>query len=274
MSYYDNDSPISFFDDDDDIEAAVGGSQLHADDDDALDALNGNFDGIMDEHDNIEDMMDADDDLEELGGVQDDDAAIAQEIVNQCSGTLDDGTPKAAVSIALDMVNPETYKKQSIASQAVYKPVVHINKRMEFIEIVLTFPTAIDTNLRVMHANLEKYGQKLNELDELSQMIPIMAITIVPITGLGCYYIVANNPVFWAVQSEKFGGPANQMKILIRCEDLNFFQTDEVDISEITAAVMREREAEAEYIEQVAQREDERRRRDAGFNVNGMYNGE
>ena len=88
--------------------------------------------------------------------------------------------------------------------------------------------------------------------------MPLLAITIVPIASLGACYMVANQPLFWAIQSEKFGGPMNQLKVIIRGVDLNFYQTDEIDLKEIAAAVQREREAEDEFYEQAQAKEDAR----------------
>ena len=256
MSYY-NDSSIDFYEDNDDIETAVGASQLLSDDDDAADVLNGDYDDILDD-DELEDMMDADEDLEELEDIPEDDALAASEIVEQCTGSLADGEPKAAITVSLDMVNPETFQKKTLATQAMYKPILQFNKRFDCIEIVFTFPTAGDNNLRVLFNHLETFGQKINEIEDTDQFMPLLAITIVPIASLGACYMVANQPLFWAIQSEKFGGPMNQLKVIIRGVDLNFYQTDEIDLKEIAAAVQREREAEDEFYEQAQAKEDAR----------------
>jgi hypothetical protein len=266
MSLYDNTSPIGFYDDDD-IEAAVGDSQLHADDTDAMDALNGDYDDIMDDaDDSLEEMMDADNDQEELNGLPEDETLVAQEIVAQCTGTLEDGTPKAAVSVSLDMVNPITFHKQSLATQAMYKPVVEFRSRLDFLEVLFTFPTASDANLRVFFNHLEKYGQKLDSIEEDDQMVPLMTVTIVPIAALGAAYIVAAQPAFWALSSPTFGAPMNQLKVSFRAADVNFWMTDETDLGGILSAVQREQEAEDEFYAQAEAREEERRAAEnAGF---------
>lgn len=266
MSYYDDNSPLGFYDDDD-IEAAVGENQLHADDDDALDALNGDFDDIMDDsEDELEDMMDAEDDQYSMGGIPEDETVIAQEIVAQCTGVHEDGAPKAAIAIALDMVNPMTYQKQSLANQAIYKPVLEFKARMDFIEILFTFPTANDANLRVLYNHLEKYGQKVDELETTATNVPVFACTIVPIAAMGTAYMVAMQPVFWGLTSKQFGGQLNQLKVAFRAADVNFFTTDETDLTSIIAAVQREQEAEDEFFSQAAAREEERRAmRDSDF---------
>ena len=266
MSFYDDKSPIGFYDDDD-IEAAVGANQLQADDDDAFDALNGAYDDIMEDNDDeLEEMMDAEDDQYELGTLTEDDSVVAQEIVAQCTGVLEDGSPKAAVAVALDMINPSTYQKQSIANQAMYKPVVEFHARMDFIEVVFTFPTPNDSNLRVMYNHLEKYGQKLDEVEVGSQMVPFFACTIVPVAAMGTAYMVAAQPAFWGLAGKQFGAPLNQLKVAFRAADVNFFMTDETDLTSIIAAVQREQEAEDEFFSQAAAREEERRAaRDASF---------
>lgn len=275
MSFYDDNSPIGFYDEDD-IEAAVGENQLQADDDDAFDALNGDYDGIMDDNDDeLEEMMDADDDQYELGILPEDETIAAQEIVAQCTGTLEDGTPKAAVAVALDMINPVTFQKQSLANQAMYKPVVTFHSRMDFIEVVFTFPTSNDSNLRVFFNHLEKYGQKLDNVDADDESVPFFAVTIVPIAQLGSAYMVAAQPVFWALAGETFSGPLNQLKVVFRAADVNFWMTDEHDLSSIVAAVQRERDAEEEFFEQAALKEQERydaKQSDYGFDMSMFDN--
>ena len=277
MSFYDNTSPIGFCDDDD-IEAAVGSSQLHADDADAMDALNGDYDDIMDDsNDSLEEMMDADDDQEALGGIPEDETVAAQEIVAQCTGTLEDGTPKAAIAVALDMVNPVTFHKQSIATQSMYKPVVEFRSRLDFLEVLFTFPTANDANLRVFFNHLEKYGQKLDNIEEDDQMVPFMTVTIVPIAALGSAYMVAAQPAFWALSSPTFGGALNQLKVSFRAADVNFWMTDETDLGGILSAVQRERDAEDEFYAQAAAREEERRAAENArfeFDMSDMYDEE
>jgi hypothetical protein len=277
MSFYDDNSPIGFYDDDD-IDAAVGSNQLQADDDDAFDALNGDYDDIMDDsEDELDDAMDADEDRYAIADLPEDETLAAQEIVAQCTGALEDGTPKAAIAIALDMVNPVTYQKQSLANQAMYKPVIEFHSRDEFIEVVFTFPTASDTNLRILYNHLEKYGQKLEETELGSQMAPLFACTIVPIASMGSAYMVAFQPKFWALASKEFGGTLNKLKVLFLAKNVNFYMSDETDVTSIFAAIERERQADEEFFAQAAAKDEERRaaqNADFGFDMSMLDNDE
>lgn len=253
---------MSYYDYDDEIETAVGATQLGADDDDATDAINGDYDDIMEISDSdLDTMMNADEDLSDIETLPDADAEIARAIVDECQGLDIDGHPKAAVSVSLEMLRIDNTRRM-LAQQAMYKPVVTINRRMEFIEMVLTFPTAIDVNLKVMFSHLEKYGQQLNDITELATEAPILSITVVPIISLGCYYMVAINPVMWALQPSTVNGPINQLKVLVRCEDVGFYQADDMDMTSIEAEVRREMIAEQEALEMMEQKEEERRQRD------------
>jgi hypothetical protein len=252
---------MSYYDYDDEIEAAVGATQLGADDDDATDAINGSYDGIMElNDDDIDVMMNAEDDMSDVENLPDADAEIARAIVDECQGLDIEGHPKAAVAVALEMLRIDNTRR-TLAQQAMYKPVVTINRRMEFIEMVFTFPTAIDANLKVMFSHLEKYGQKLNDTTELATEAPMLSITIVPIASLGCYYMVAMNPVMWALQPSAVNAPINQLKVLVRCEDVGFYQADDMDMTSIEAEVRREIMAEQEALEMMEQKDEERRQR-------------
>lgn len=252
---------MSYYDYDDEIETAVGATQLGADDDDATDAINGDYDDIMEINDSdLDAMMSAEDDLSDIENLPDASAEIARAIVDECQGLDVDGHPKAAVSVSLEILRIDNTRR-TLSQQAMYKPVITINRRMEFIEMVFAFPTAIDANLKVMFSNLEKYGRQLNDITELATEAPILSITVVPIVSLGCYYMVAINPVMWALQPSAVNGPINQLKVIFRCEDVGFYQADDMDMTKIEAEVRREMLAEQEALEIMEQKEEERRQR-------------
>lgn len=239
----------------DDLKAVTGDDQLYAEDTDANDALSGKYDEFLTE-DDLEVLMDAEDDEIEEASLPDGDAELARGVVRECVGVDDKGNPKAAIGLSLDMVNPYADTSKAIAEQATGRPVVDINKRFDFIEVVLTFKTSIDNELRTMWGHLEKFGALLNTVTELSQEAPALTMAIVPYTGVGAFYIIVANPIGWYLQPDKVGGEAKQIRLLFHCEDVNFYQTDEMDVESIGAAVIREMEAEADTIEKMQEKEE------------------
>ena len=243
-----------------DLDFAVGATQLNAMEDDIDDVLSGAYDDIMDAAEpELESMMDADEDKEALGLADNNPSVLAQDIVADIVGTDAEGNPNATVAVMLQMYNPETDDSRMMAQQAMYQPVITVHPRLEYIEIHLNFPTATDSNMKVMYANLEKYGKIMDELAPNSIEYPIMTFTLVPIVGLGCYYMVATQPIFWALQPETANGPITQIKLLFKAENIMFYQTDDIDLNEIEGEIMRE---ETEAMNAYAQMEDRMKQRE------------
>ena len=248
----------------DDIEAAVGANQLNSVEDDITDALNGDFDDILAMNDDdIDTMMDAGDDLAEMGGLPDSDADFARQIVADCNGTDEEGDAKAAVSVMLEMVAPLAETRRVMAQQAMYRPIVYINKRVEFIEVILKFPTELDANLRVLLANLDKYSDALNKTDELSVEVPYFTVVLFPLRSLGTYYMSLANPVMWALTTEKVGAPTDMLKLVFKCDDVGFYQTDEIDMADIQSAIQREEQAELEARAEMEEKDQRKREHEA-----------
>ena len=239
----------------DDLKAVTGDDQLYAEDTEANDVLSGEYDEFLTEED-LETLMDAEDDEMEEANLPDGDAELARGVVRECVGVDEKGNPKAAIGLSLDMVNPYTDTSKTIAEQSTGRPIVDINKRFDFIEVALTFKTPIDNEMRTMWGHLERFGALLNTVTELSKEAPALTMAIVPYTGVGAFYIIATNPIGWYLQPDKVGGEVKQIKLLFHCEDVNFYQTDEMDIESIGAAVIREMEAEAEAVEKMQEKEE------------------
>lgn len=242
----------------DDYKAVTGEDQLNAEDVEINNVANGDYDEYLSEED-LETLMDAEEDEDDEANLPDADAELAREVVKECVGVDEKGNPKAVIGLSLAMVNPYTEHSRTIAEQATGRPVVEINKRFDFIEIALTFKTPIDSELRTMWGHFERFGLLLNNVTELSQEAPSAIMAIVPYTGVGAFYIVAANPIGWYLQPDKVGGEVKQIRLLYHCEDVSFFQTDEMDIESIGASVIREMEAEANAIEKRLEREEEER---------------
>lgn len=256
----------------DDLELMTGADQLDSEEDDVTDVLNGEFDDIMSmEDEELDTLMDAEADRDDVLDVSEA-VEAARTLVEECQGVNEDGQPKATVALTLEMVHRDTEVRRLIAQQAMYRPVVHIERRRKFIELSFTFPTAMDNHLRVMLANLDKYSDKVDSENEASVENAQLSIIILPIVALGSFYMVALNPVLWALQPSEFNGPINQLKVLVECEDVGFMQTDEMDIRGIEAAIQREYDAEGRAYDAMEAKEEAIRARNAEFNVFGGDN--
>ena len=188
--------------------------------------------------------------------------SFVRSMVEECQGETEEGDPLAAITLSLDMISTKTQVQRSVFQQSMYDPVVTINRRVNYIELILTFPNAADTNLKLLSINMDKYGKVMDELKPNSSEYPFFSLVILPVLGLGAYYMSMNNPLFWALTTEKLGAEINQMKMLFHCDDVEFYETDEIDISEIQAAIQREQEAREAAIAAMEEKEEQRKQRE------------
>lgn len=210
--------------------------------------------------------MNADlDALEESGVSQKE--VLARTVLKAVQGVNEDNMPKACLSLSLMNYFSDAKRFGNIAEQALYKPVVEINKRGDFCLIVLKFPNDRDVSLRTLVSHLNKYGDMENQLTSQSKNIPFASLTIVPVDALGVLYMTAVNPIMWVAQPDapKTLGDISTSKelknlhILFPLENLEFYQSDEIDMTDIIAAAQRQEDATQEYYNQLAEKEWEER---------------
>lgn len=260
MKYYDEY-------DTDDIDVAVGADQLDAEEDDVSDVLNGDFDDIMDmSDDELDSLMDADEDKEDIQDVPES-VLAARTLVDECQGVDENGFPKATIALTLEKIDKTTEEHHIVAQQAVWKPIVHIFRRRQFVEISFTFPNATDRDMHVMMTHLDKYGDMVTNDDENNPTFTQLTFVILPVTALGTFYMFALNPIFWAMQPSEFNGPINQIKMIVDCEDIGFVQTDEIDTASIESSIQRELEIAQSAYANMEAKDAQRKARNEEFNA-------
>jgi hypothetical protein len=260
MKYYDEY-------DTDDIDVAVGADQLDAEEDDVSDVLNGDFDDIMDmSDDELDSLMDADEDKEDIQDVPES-VLAARTLVDECQGVDENGFPKATIALTLEKIDKTTEEHHIVAQQAVWKPIVHIFRRRQFVEISFTFPNATDRDMHVMMTHLDKYGEMVTNDDENNPTFTQLTFVVLPVTALGTFYMFALNPIFWAMQPSEFNGPINQIKMIVDCEDIGFVQTDEIDTASIESSIQRELEIAQSAYANMEAKDAQRKARNEEFNA-------
>lgn len=196
---------------------------------------------------------------------------ILNEIVNASCGINAQNKPKAAFALEcsmwpVDVDENSNVTPRNIATRSSYKPIIEIEKHNEFIQIDLIFQSCLDGDLKLIWNLLEKYGDLLNEVSDESVEVPTLISTITPVIYDGQYYIMCMSPLFWTLQPQKPGGQSNVIRLLFLEEDLNVFETDEINIDDIDNEIERDtinKEAtyahmaakENEYAQQLSERE-------------------
>ena len=65
-----------------------------------------------------------------------------------------------------------------------------------------------------------------------------------------------NNPVLWALTAKNVGESNNLLKLVYRCEDVGFYQTDDIDIADVQAAIEREEAERQRAIDELEEKEE------------------
>ena len=164
---------------------------------------------------------------------------VMDHIIKSSCGKNEDGTPNAAITIAVDEYSFPKNTARSVLNYSSYKPIINIQKHYEFIQIDLCFASKVDNDMKVIWNHVEKFGQMLDNVNAETDDIPFLTLTIVPIEEQGRYYITATNPIFWCLQPTKPGADSSVLRILFRTENVGFYETDEIDSYEVEANVQR-----------------------------------
>ena len=184
---------------------------------------------------------------------------LVNAILSESEGIDEDGKPKASIAVEFQIHNVYDRTSQPLSSFGMTDCVAYFNKRYEFVEIVFEFKSHYAGGLQSMWDTLEKYGKMYNQVTEESQDVPIVVITVMPFSGMGTVYLQAMNPVSWSLSAKTVDGEICQIRALFHEEDLEFVETDDVNMTEILAAEERRAARQDEMREAALAKEEERR---------------
>ena len=239
------------------LKIATNNNQANADDVAEEDALEGAYDDDKLEEE-LDTVMNADEDIEAEADIEDAENTYARLILEQCQGVDEDNKPKATIAISLTLENPETEKQKVLAEAAFCSAPLEINGRHRFVEVVLTYKSPSAQEMKVLWAHLQKYGELVNKVDYMNAVeIPSFKMYIVPFSTLGTSFMSAVEPVSWTLCSSKPETLPDQLRILFDSDDVDFYETDEIDLEAVDAEAQRmlDQNAEAYYKAEELERE-------------------
>lgn len=241
------------------LRALLGEDQMDAIDADAEAVVNGDYDLPADEE--LDVLMDAEQDKEDESEMPEtgDDVALIKNVIKECIGVDEEKMPRASVAASVEMVNTDCETSKSLATYSSYKAVVDIKSRTKYVEISLTYPAEYHTDMKTLLAHLKNYALLADEREDFAVEMPVFTLLLLPLGGLGSYYIACVNPIMWNIQPSAQGKGFDKLSILFEAENLSFYQTDEMDANQEAAAAMREFEEEVASREKIDQREEARR---------------
>lgn len=107
--------------------------------------------------------------------------------------------------------------------------------------LILQFQSKDDPDLNRIWNVLSEYGENTAELSAEMSEIPVLDITVVPMSLGGKFGMVATDPVFWSLQpSVPFETAYNQIRILFQPESVLYLRDDSFETDEIIAKVKSE----------------------------------
>ncbi len=257
------------FDDKDILASISGADQEDLIDEAAEDALNGDYTDDKADSEPLDVLMDAEEDEDELAEDYPE-LERAEEIIDHCCGTDENGDPNAAVAFIVTKYDIDTGKSTTVANAGLQTPVVQIHFREEFIEISLKFRTATAQELKHIYNAIEKYGDLVDARGMEIGFIPACSLVLVPIIDKGTALVEADNPFSWSLCADKPGEDCSTLRILFRAEDVNINGTDEIDMTQIEAEA--EQAVEERAAENRAMTERERARQAHSAAIEDAFN--
>lgn len=173
-----------------------------------------------------------------------------KELIESCFGRNEAGYANSEVSCSLltykgtneEYTKDENYKELStrFTKQAEF----YLEAHFGFVQIDLTFKSALDPELRLFWNQMTLFGTKLasvNNPDNPEEEKPFMAFNIMPDKYLGKYYLSFVNPIMWVLQPQTVGtDKCNVLRMLVPADNfiINEMRED-VDLAKLEAEASR-----------------------------------
>lgn len=180
------------------------------------------------------------------------------EIYNETIGSDENGVAKSFVSLSYKTFNENTNEIFVKNEHSMHKPVVNITSAEGITQILLQFPAAVDSDMRIAWNITQKYLSDISDTNYNEIDIPVLVLNIIPVSLNGQYYITATTPLFQFVCSDSPLSPVNSICFIFKDEDVVFYETDEISMDQIQGEIEREMN-ERERMEAVAERKNAER---------------
>lgn len=126
------------------------------------------------------------------------------------------------------------------------------------IQVMLTFPTATDANLRLFWGTINAYFSAAESLTEESASIPVLTLNIIPKAFGGEYFAALTVPLYRNLVTAKVGNVPNAISLIFDVNSLHIYHTDEINDAMVESEVERELAEEERMETLINMREQER----------------
>lgn len=110
-----------------------------------------------------------------------------------------------------------------------------------FVTLILQFMVPDNRDLNCMWSVLEDYGRRIQKLSSDNLEIPVIGISVVPMSLGGNYGMLATDPIFWHLQPEHpYDEACTQIRILFQPESVIFLRDESFESNEVIAKIKSE----------------------------------
>ena len=172
-------------------------------------------------------------------------------ICDAACGCNAENNTKSYISLSYKILNQKDHTVITKNEIALDKPIFFIKKIDNLIQTSLRFPHPMDSDLRLLWNIVKTYENAFtNEVLDTTSL-PILVLTVIPKEFEGSYFISAEFPLHYFLESESIGEQVNTVSFLFDAENFVFYESDDIDSEQIESEVEREI-YERDRIEEVA----------------------
>ena len=175
-----------------------------------------------------------------------------KDLIINSSGVGAYGEPKTTLCIKNSLIDIVDGYEEELDAYILDSAEIQIYRGYRFttVDVIFSNPNAVD--LIGLHAALKEYNKVENSIEDESDKVPCISLTIMPDAYKGLYYMVGIHGA-WFLTSTNTGKENNCIKFMFENEFFNAFELpeDAVDYDELEANLTYEMERE----EKLAQKE-------------------
>lgn len=148
-----------------------------------------------------------------------------RDVLIAACGVSEDEEPKAQVLIKTLFVNLKNGAEIEVDSIHLHGPVINCFRNMERMSVDIQFDCASDPDLIQCIQVLQKFCIPENSLDNQSENVPIISVTILPVSLGGEYYVTGIHGS-WVVMPSQANRLPDSIRFIFNNDDFHTYRND------------------------------------------------
>ena len=146
------------------------------------------------------------------------------EFATMCSGKNEQDEAMAIAGISREKWHIDGTEAEQIDELVLATPVLNVFKHGGYVQVDINFISRYNDELITAWNFLEQFCEASNSLDEESNDVPVLILTLVPVAQDGKVYGIFANPIFHTLQPEKPGLEATVIRMIFDEEDCQIYE--------------------------------------------------